>query len=144
MEALYKRRYKESYDIFDPDYAHWLHQRHPEALVKYFTSPMVSNSKALTSQSTPLSDPSSSTSSSLTSKSNAHSLLPTPLADITNKHDNCAKTDIQLSTPCSDQSKKSSPQSSSSTGNIVSQFFGWGTCKNSDALETSRQQEFWG
>ena len=124
MKELYERRYEEGYDIFDPDYAHWLHQRHPEALVNYFASPMVSNSKASTPQSTPLSDPSGSASSSLTSKSNARSLLPTPLADITNKHDNCSTPGIQLTTPRSDQSKKSSPQSSSSTGSIVSQFLG--------------------
>ena len=124
MAALYERRYKEGYDIFDPNYAHWLHQCHPEALVKYFASPMVSNSKASTPQSTPLSDPSGSASSSLTSKSNARSLLPTPLADITNKHDNCSTPGIQLTTPRSDQSKKSSPQSSGSTGSIVSQFLG--------------------
>ena len=129
MEALYKRRHEEGYDIFDPDYAHWLNQHHPAALVKYFTSPTVSNSKTSTLQSTPLSHPSDtvSTSSSLTSNCNTRSLQSTPLSDVTNKLGNSAtftsnpKSGTQLTTPNSDQSKK---PTSSSAESIVSKFLG--------------------
>ena len=114
MEALYKRRCEEGYDIFNPDYAHWLNQHQPEALVKYFTSPTVSNSKTSTLQSTPQSHPSNtvSTSSSSTSNSNTRSVQSTPLSDVTNKLGNSVtftsnpKCGTQLTTLHSDQSKK--------------------------------------
>ena len=129
MEALYEQRYEEGYDISDVDYAHWLNQYHPEALVKYFTSPTVSNSKTSTPQSTSLSHPSNtvSASSSSTSRSNTRSLQSTPLSDITNKLGNSAtftsnpKSGTQLTTPHSDQSKK---LTSSSAESIVFKFLG--------------------
>ena len=45
MEALYEQKFA-GYNIFDPDYAHWLHQHHSEALVKYLASPVVSRGVA--------------------------------------------------------------------------------------------------
>ena len=145
MEALYKRRYEEGYDIFDPDYAHWLNQHHPEALIKHFTSPTVSNSKTSTLQSTPLFHPSDtgSTSSSSTSNSNTCSLQSTPLSDVTNKLGNSAtftsnpKSGTQLTTPHSDQSKK---PTSSSAESIVSKFLGGVPVKHHQDLLTIRTQ----
>ena len=100
IKALYKRRYEEGYDIFDPAYTIWLQQHHPEASSPSLTTPTTSNPLSTTST------PSSNQLSKSTSKPGGINQQSTPLSDLTNR----------ISSPYS--------SSASTNGSVMSKFLG--------------------
>ena len=98
--AVYKRRYEEGYDIFDPAYTKWLQQHHPEAGTASLTTPKNSNPLSTASPSTPFSNQLSKS----TSMPGATGQQSTPLSDLTNR--------------------RLSSSSGTSNGSVVSKFLG--------------------
>ena len=73
-KLLYTRRFEEGYDIFDPEYIHWLQKHHPEAVPAGYTTPGVSSPEVSSKpKATPFADLSNRISTSNSSSGSGQS-----------------------------------------------------------------------